>query len=345
MSQKELIEKRGGLVVVAGTNPSPSEITEGIKTIAGSDLSIATATEEDVKRGKTFYSGSPELKTGTADMDTESIHYIFMANPSEQATEDMVYYTCPDYLTVIRASCFESNYNRVTITFNDNLTKIGQYAFFYAKNFAFTNMSEITKLQTISQYAFKGCGCEGVDFGSLPDSITTIDICAFENVLKENQNLKLPSSLKTMSNSAFKQASRTLLNSFDASNCQLTSLSNSACYNLAFNCDFVVPSNIQLINVNFNYNGCFKNLVFHENLTIYNYAFGGATSRPLSEFFLKSVVFEAETPPTVGAHVFADQNMTNGFKIYVPDNSVEAYKAVSNLVKYADYIYPISQKE
>lgn len=346
LSQKELIEKGGGTVIVAGTNPSPAEITEGIKTIAGADLSVATATEEDVKSGKTFFAGSSTLRTGTANMDTESIHHIFMFNQNSQTSQESYYYTCPDHLSVIRASCFELNLNIVTITLNENITKIGQYAFYGTKNFSFTNFADLSKLTYVGQSSFRGSGCGGVDFANLPNSLLTIEDYAFENVLKENQSLKIPTSLTRLGTSAFKQSSRVKLYNFDASsNTSITSFGNSSCYFLAFDCDFMVPSNVKLIGSQFNYNGCFKNIILHSNIQLSSSAFGASTSRPLSEFYLESVVFEGETPPSVGSSVFAEQNITNGFKIYVPDNSVEAYKAVTNLAKYVDCIYPISQKE
>ena len=59
IEQKKLIEEKKGRVIVANLNPSPSEITAGIKTIIGSDLDVGsiTATAEDVKQGKKFLDG------------------------------------------------------------------------------------------------------------------------------------------------------------------------------------------------------------------------------------------------------------------------------------------------
>ncbi len=65
INQKAEIEAKGGSVEVAGLNPSPAEITEGIKTIIGADLSDATAKISDVLSGKTFYAGGRTKKMGT----------------------------------------------------------------------------------------------------------------------------------------------------------------------------------------------------------------------------------------------------------------------------------------
>ena len=77
INQKNEIEKKYGTVNVANSYPSPSEITQGIATIPYVDLSQSTATEEDVLRGKTFYSGGAELRTGSADFDVDAIDMIF----------------------------------------------------------------------------------------------------------------------------------------------------------------------------------------------------------------------------------------------------------------------------
>lgn len=65
INQKAEIEAKGGEVIVANINPSPKEITEGIKTIIGADLSDATAKTSDVLSGKTFYAGDHTKKMGT----------------------------------------------------------------------------------------------------------------------------------------------------------------------------------------------------------------------------------------------------------------------------------------
>ena len=58
---------------------------------------------------------------------------------------------------------------------------------------------------------------------------------------------------------------------------------------------------------------------------------------------LTSVTINATTPPgEIGEDVFIYTN--SNLIIYVPDESVDAYKAVANLSDYADRIKPISQK-
>ena len=56
---------------------------------------------------------------------------------------------------------------------------------------------------------------------------------------------------------------------------------------------------------------------------------------------LVEVIMEPTTPPTFGANVFLGCPLTS---IYVPDASVEAYKAATNWSTYASKIKPISQR-
>ena len=66
--------------------------------------------------------------------------------------------------------------------------------------------------------------------------------------------------------------------------------------------------------------------------SIGNNTFNGCTS-------LTSITVEATTPPTLGLNVF---NNTNNCPIYVPAESVDAYKTANNWSKYADRIKAIN---
>lgn len=56
---------------------------------------------------------------------------------------------------------------------------------------------------------------------------------------------------------------------------------------------------------------------------------------------LVEVIMEPTTPPTFGANVFIGCALTS---IYVPDASVDAYKAATNWSTYASKIKPISER-
>ena len=75
-----------------------------------------------------------------------------------------------------------------------------------------------------------------------------------------------------------------------------------------------------------------RTLVIPSNISsINNYAFSGCTG-------LISITVESATPPTLGYGVF---DSTNNCPIYVPPESVDAYKAASNWSKYASRIQAI----
>lgn len=56
---------------------------------------------------------------------------------------------------------------------------------------------------------------------------------------------------------------------------------------------------------------------------------------------LQFVIVRNSTPPTLGTGTFNDTH--DGLKIYVPDDSVEAYKTATNWSNYADKIHPLSE--
>lgn len=77
-----------------------------------------------------------------------------------------------------------------------------------------------------------------------------------------------------------------------------------------------------------------KSLDFGEALTTLGASvFGSCTS-------LESLIFRATTPPTIGNNLAFN---TNNCPIYVPDASVEAYKAATNWSTYASRIKPLSE--
>jgi len=346
-AQRELIKQKGGTIMVANDYPSPAEVTAGIQTIETPDFTLATATEEDVVEGKTFFSNSSQLKTGTGLFKSGMMDHLFMVDFNKQTTEDRLYYALPENLTTIRQYCFYSNYNNICIKFNSQLKEIKEYAFYFAKNFSFENFSDATNLKSIAKYAFANASVAGMNFAALPDSVTTIATYAFHNVTNvECSDFRFPSSLTSLANSVYRSDTRREVSSLDMSNYPLAALSDYTFFNNAFNCDIVFPENFQQIKPYCFYNGSCNNVVFPTTLTkLDNYCFYAESSKPLSNFYLETVTFNSAIPPTFGAQVFAKQHLTNGLKIYVPDNAVDQYKAANNFTEYAQYVYPMSQKE
>ena len=181
INQKNIIESFGGSVLVKNQNPTPSEITEGMKTIPAVDFSVTTASEEDVLSGKTFYSGNSEMKIGKANIDVNTIHRIFMFNPKEQTSEDDIYYAFPEGQLGIRQYCFHQNYNKVHIRFNNEIKKMEDYCFYECVNFDFENFESLTSLTHLGMYCFAYGSARGINASQLPNGILSIGNGCFLN--------------------------------------------------------------------------------------------------------------------------------------------------------------------
>ncbi len=346
LNQKEVIESKSGYVVVKNLNPSPSEITEAIKTIPSTDLSLADATEEDVARGKKFYSGNSIIKTGTASINPNEVNAVFMSNIDEQSSDEQFYWTFANGLKQTRKYNFYRNLNKVQITFNPDIELIEEYTFYNAKNFSFKGLSELENLTKIATYAFAYSGGEGLDFSNLPDSITYLGSFCFFGVEAEGLDYAFPKNLTYIGQSAFRREKRAVVNNLDLTNFTLERLPEYLLFYLAFNCDLIVPDCVKTMGSYFNHCGSFNNIVLPPTITsLEAYCFGARVNEPISNFYLKTITFEGETVPNFGIYSIAPQHISNGVKIYVPDNVIEEYKAKANFSEYANNIYPISQKE
>jgi len=59
---------------------------------------------------------------------------------------------------------------------------------------------------------------------------------------------------------------------------------------------------------------------------------------------LTEIIFESETPPAIQSTTFNNPNLLTQGSIYVPDNSVNTYKAMTNYTQFASIIKPISER-
>jgi len=181
----------------------------------------------------------------------------------------------------------------------------------------------------------------------LPTSIETLGLRAFYCSVSPNSTIKLHKGISTMGNYCFgasaKQEMKELIIPDDIN---LTTLPGYMVENYIFDCDLRIPSTVTSLALGFAYGCSFNNITIPATCTnIGNAAFYCKANEAASYRRLKTVTFEAETPPTFANYVFAEQDKTNGFKIYVPDNAVSTYKANAKLSSFANYIYPMSQKE
>lgn len=106
----------------------------------------------------------------------------------------------------------------------------------------------------------------------------------------------------------------------------------NSCYNLK-----IFPSIIKGNPTDAVFSSCYslKKITISDSITsIGNSIFGYC-------YNLRQITVLRTTPPTLNSSAF---NQIFNFKIYVPDESVEAYKTATNWTQYASRIYPLSQK-
>lgn len=345
LAQKSAIETKGGTVSTTYTNPSPAEITAGINSISILDTSSATATEADVLKGKTFYAGSTALKTGTLEALSETDIKLLFNNVTPDTT------TVKDFhiwsgTTELHPYFMTKNKAKLNIYFNDELETLNDYAFDNCTNFSFKNLYEATNLKTICSHGMSNC--TGIDLGNLPESIQTLASCAFFNSCGENcTSIKIPASIQTLGSQclAYPTTSRKKMQNLDLSNYTLSYFADSMLSAYIFNCDFVTPASVTEIPSSFNANGGFKHITIGSQITrVASSCFAVSQDEPAENVILIDITFERETPPTFGIRPLGYASSRENLKIYVPDQSVEAYKNKAQFSIYADLIYPVSQK-
>lgn len=342
--QKSAITDLGGTVITTNINPSPADITRGIRSIPVSDFSNATATEADVISGKTFYAGNKVLKTGTRELAVDDELFSCLFLESREPTEEL-YYAFPNNLTTIRNYMFCNNQKHATIHLPESTTTISAFAFKGCPNFIFDNLSDLEHLTHIRDNAFQECN--NLDLANLPQSLTFIGPYAFSNSLNDNQSVIIPASVTSVNAYAFSCSSRSrkVMSYYDETRPTSIYLGYYALEYAVFNCDYHPNPNVSQIPMYYNNYGSFNNIYISSNITnVGQYAFNSGTNTTEEyRYRLNDVIFASGTPPTIGSNAF-QRVKADTVKIYVPDGSEDDYKAVANLAIWRNNIYPISQR-
>ena len=182
IKQKTLLENKGFEVPISSRNPSPTDISNAISNI-NLNFAETTATEQDVRAGKTFISQTQGIRTGT--LDTSDI------DPILQTIDRMI-------------SGIGDNIDISTII-SPNITEIKSYAFrietdasnrriFYAYDFILP-----TNIKCVRQYAFSYTCLWGKV--TIPDTCVRIYTYAFSNGAMSE--IEVNSGLDSSSNYAF----------------------------------------------------------------------------------------------------------------------------------------------
>ena len=208
--------------------------------------------------------------------------------------------TIPDSVTTIGDHAFRNCSSLTSLTIGDGVTTIGDWAFYYCRSL--TSVTIPDSVTSIGDHAFEGCS--SLTNITIPDSVTTIGGSAFFDC-SSLTSVTIPNGITTIGDYAFTYCS------------SLTSVT--------------IPDNVTTIGyMAFGDCSSLTSVTIPDSVTtIGMYAFSGCSS-------LTSVYCKATTPPAGGYEMF--DNNASGRKIYVPTESVEAYKSANYWRYYADAI-------
>lgn len=187
-----------------------------------------------------------------------------------------------------------------------NISTLSDYSLRYCYNL--TKITMPTLVSTVGSYCLENCF--SLDFFITPYFATIVDTSVFQNCYSLAKVIPT-NGITLINNSAF-------ANNFSLKDIilpdGLTTFNNSSFSNNRTIRKFIIPANVTTLGT----------LVFSGNVAV------------------KYYIFLPTTPPTMAdINVFTQINPL--CKIYVPDESVEAYKTVTNWDTYADHIYPLSE--
>ena len=273
------------------------------------------------------------------------------------ATEMVEPYDATAFNVTITSNEWDEATGEGIITFNGELTTIGTNAFSWCDSL--TSVTIPDSVTTIGNYAFDGC--HSLTSFTIPDSVTTIGWYAF-NHCESLTSVTIPDSVTSIASGAFggcinlaefkgkfaADGGRCLivdgvLNAF-AIGCgateytipdSVTTIGNRAFYRCHSLTSVTIGNGVTTIGYMAFYD-CDKlrSVTIGDNVTtIGDWAFGSCDS-------LTCVYCKATTPPTLGDYVFwgYDNNWNYVMldcDIYVPAESVEAYKAAEGWSEYA----------
>ena len=250
----------------------------------------------------------------------------------------------PDSVTTIGEAAFYECSSLTSVTIGDSVTTIGNWAFEYCSSLtsviigdsvttigegAFSDCESLTSVTipdsvtTIGKWAF--AFCSSLTSVTIPDSITTIGEWAFADC-RSLTSVTIPDSVTTIGDSAFHYCiSLTSVTIPDS----VTVIEDSTfvfCYSLT---SVTIPDSVTSIGNN----------AFQDCRSLYSVTIPDSVTTIGEDVFrycssLKSVYCKATTPPVVtlnnnNNYWYAFDENASDRKIYVPKESVEAYKSAS----------------
>ncbi len=254
--------------------------------------------------------------------------------------------TIPEGVTSIGNYAFSGCSSLASVTIPDSITSIGNEAFFGCSSLASITIPE--GVTSIGRDAFNGCS--SLTSITIPDSVTSIGQGAFYNC-SSLASVTIPDSVTSIGTSAFYNCSSLASVTIPDS---VTSIGGGAFWGCSSLASVTIPDSVTSIGVGA-FSGCtsLASITIPDSVTsiggsafmdcsslasitipdgvtsIGDYAFYNCTS-------LASVYCKPTTPPSGDSAMFNSNGW--GRKIYVPEESVEAYKTAEWWSEYADDI-------
>ena len=249
--------------------------------------------------------------------------------------------TLPNSLISIGNEAFKSDNKLTSITIPENVTTIGGRVFYNCSNLTtvtinggnitwgqdcFTNCNNITKV-IIKDI---GAWC-GNTYGNKYSNPLNFGHNLYSDENTQITNLIIPNNITTINDSAFTNCTNITSVTIPNNITTINSAAFSYCSGLTGS--LIIPNSVTKISAS-----CFLHcenittIILGNNITVIEgQGFAYCTS-------LNSITIHATTPPTLTSSAF---NSTNNCTIYVPSESVAAYKAATNWKTYASRIQAI----
>ena len=302
--------------------------TESSITIERNHIKPMAAVEHEADSEPTT-TASQLWYTATAKVEPKSsaFNVAIVSNEWNEATGEGVI-TFDGELTMIGDYAFRGCDSLTSVTIPDSVTTIGDQAFYLCASL--TSVTIPDSVTTIGEEAFYYCS--SLTSVTIPDSVTTIGGGVFFSC-GSLTSVTIPDSVTTIGEEAF--ASCLSLAEFkgklaaDGGRCLIKDNTLIA-YANASGTTYTIPDSVTTIG-NWAFGGCssLTSVTIPDSVTtIGNYAFAGCIS-------LTSVYCKAITPPSLGFCAYYGYFGDIGCPIYVPAESVEAYKAATNWSEYA----------
>jgi hypothetical protein len=265
--------------------------------------------------GYTFGQGAAATSCFGSTVLKSILHKIYIGNNVGSIAangfyhhENIKYAMLPEGVVLSNTSIFYYSYGMHSIVLPKSVTTLGALAFFESLSIKFIVLSDQIAFSSIGS-SLRGLSLDRVTLHGNLTGITTSLFHGNKAMLKAN----IPSLVTAINNSAFRDCSLIETINIPAGLTALEPTVFAGCVSIRSEMD--IPAAINSVGAT-TFSGC-RNIL--------------------------SYVFRATTPPTL-ANINAFTGINPLCKIYVPDASVNDYKAATNWVTYADYIYPLSTR-